>query len=64
MIDSLSTVPSAQSPGVTIFPGIAGGDLPLALGRKLGVLQDRAGKCANDNRVFDAIEVVLKEGTP
>jgi hypothetical protein len=54
----------AETPGVTIFPGIAESDLPLILGRVLGTLQYRTGKCVNENRVFEAIEVALGEGAP
>jgi hypothetical protein len=52
------------SPGVTIFPGIAESDLPLLLGRVLGTLQYHTEKCANENRVLEAIEVVLRKCGP
>ena len=64
MIDFLLTVLLAQSPGVTIFPRIAEVHLPLILGRKLGALQGSAGKCAIENRIFEAIEIMLREGAP
>ena len=54
----------AQSPGVTVFPGIAKGELPLVLGGELGALQDRAGKHANENRFLEAVEVILRGGGP
>ena len=51
-----------QSPGVTIFPGIGEGELPLVLGVVLGTLKGPAGNHADENRVFEAIEVMLREG--
>jgi hypothetical protein len=54
----------AQSPGVLMFAGIAESDLRWILNKELGALQVLAGKCANENRVFEAIEVMLREGAP
>ncbi len=52
----------AESPGVTMYTGIAEVDLRRLLDKELEALQDRAGKCANENGMFEAIEVILREG--
>ena len=63
-IDELEFWFPAEFPGVTMYTGIAESDLPRILGRELAALQDRTEKCANENRVFEAIEVILREGAP
>jgi hypothetical protein len=49
----------SHSGGVTTFSGIAEGDLPALLCSQLVALQLRAGNHANENRIFEAIEVML-----
>jgi hypothetical protein len=49
-------------PGVTMISGITEGDLSSVLRKELGALQNRDGRCTKENRIVEAIEVLLSEG--